>query len=453
MLLRDFINGVYERKRLFVILIAISVVICSLKLNRSESYTSEIVIKYIGSKAEDGLTENGEKINPYEINSSLVVKNAVSTLGFNSGNIEEIRRNIVVEPIEPTAEQEKYASWISKFSDYEKNEDEKKRTVYYSVKYTTPKGNDYAKQVLSAVISQYRLYYVENYTYSYDITMLSGEAAMQYDYYETAELLKKKTDSNIEYLTNIASSDTDYHSPETGYSLLDLAVEYKSLAEQDLSVAQRMIIESGITRDPYYLKNTLQNKIKSLSDDAELYQKKSDTQKELMKVYSDKNKQYLWDRNTQGSGESESESSQVRGDVERDDYYSQNKSVYDNLVLDYVKYRTNALNSEIDRQLYENDAGSFSSEALNSALQPELEKKLKTACDRFNDLYLLTKDTIDDYNAYKSAKSIACISGVVSHKTVSTVFYYGVSLVIAIMLGLLICGAAVYIEKNENAGE
>ena len=321
------------------------------------------------------------------------------------------------------------------------------------MKYTTTKGNDYAKQVLSAVISQYRLYYVENYTYSYDITMLSGEAAMQYDYYETAELLKKKTDSNIEYLTNIASSDTDYHSPETGYSLLDLAVEYKSLAEQDLSVAQRMIIESGITRDPYYLKNTLQNKIKSLSDDAELYQKKSDTQKELMKVYSDKNKQYLWDRNTQGSGESESESSQVRGDVERDDYYSQNKSVYDNLVLDYVKYRTNALNSEIDRQLYENDAGSFSSEALNSALQPELEKKLKTACDRFNDLYLLTKDTIDDYNAYKSAKSIACISGVVSHKTVSTVFYYGVSLVIAIMLGLLICGAAVYIEKNENAGE
>lgn len=453
MLLRDFINGVYERKRLFVILIAISVVICSLKLKTAESYTSEIVIKYIGSKAEEGLAENGEKINPYEINSSLVVKNAVSTLGFNPGNIEQICRSIVVEPIVPTAEQEKYASWISKFSDYEKTEDEKKRTVYYSVKYTTPRGNDYAKRVLSAVISQYRLYYVENYTYSYDITKLSGEAAMQYDYYETAELLKKKTDSNIEYLTKIASSDTDYHSPETGYSLLDLAAEYKSLSERDLSVAQRMTVESGITKNPYYLKNVLQNKIKSASDDSELNQKKAETQKELMTVYSDKNRQYLWDKSSQGSGNNESESSQVRGDVERDDYYSQNKSVYDNLVLDYVKYRTDALNSEIDRQCYENDTGSFSDTASDAALQAELEKKLKNTCDKFNGLYSLTKDTIDDYNAYKSAKSIACISGVVSHKTVSTVFYYGVSLVIAFMLWILICGAAVYIEKNENAGE
>ena len=453
MLLRDFITGIYEHKKIFVILIAISVVACSLRLKTVESYTSEIVIKYIGAKAEDGLTENGEKINPYEINSSIVVKNAVSTLGFNENNIEGICRSITVEPIIPTAEQEKYASWIDKFSDYEKNEDEKKRTVYYSVKYTTPKGNDYAKRVLSAVISQYRLYYVENYTYSFDVTNLTGEAAMQYDYYETVDLLKNKIDSNIEYLTRISESDTDYHSPRTGYSLLDLAAEYKSLSEQDLSVAQQMIVESGITQNPYYLQNVLQNKITEAEKDTDLNNKKADTQKELMSVYSDKNKQYLWDKSNKSGTNDDSESSQVRNNIERDDYYSQNKSVYDNLVLDYVKYRTNALNSDIDKQGYENDAKSFSDNASDTSLQSEIETRLNDTCNKFNSLYSLTKNTIDDYNAYKSAKSIASISGVVSHKTVSTIFYYAVSFVLALMLGFLICGVIVYIEKKENTGE
>ena len=207
MLLRDFFNGLYEHKKIFVILLAISIVLCSAKLKLDESYTSEVLIKYIGAKAEDGLAENGDKINPYEIKSSIVIKNALAELGLKTANIDEISRNITVTPIIPTAEQEKYASWIEKFSDYEKNEDEKKSTVYYSVKFTTPNGNDYAKRMLSAIVSQYRRYYVDKYTYSYDITNLSGEAAMQYDYYDTVDMLQNKIQSNIEYLARVSEAD------------------------------------------------------------------------------------------------------------------------------------------------------------------------------------------------------------------------------------------------------
>ena len=246
MSIRDFISSILDHKRIFAFLIALSVVLCSIGLKLTESHTAEIIIKYICDSAEEGLTENGQKINPYEINSSLVVKNAVSALGLKNTNIEGICRNITITPIIPTSEQEKYASWIEKFSDYEKNEDEKKSTVYYSVKYTSPVGKDYAKRMLSAVISQYRLFYVGKYTYSNDITQLSGETVMQYDYYDTVDMLREKIKSNIDYLSRISSADNDYRSPHTGYSLLDLAAEYKSLSEQDLSVAERMIVENGI---------------------------------------------------------------------------------------------------------------------------------------------------------------------------------------------------------------
>ena len=452
MSIRDFIISILDHKRIFVFLIALSVVLCSIGLKLTESHTAEIIIKYICDSAEEGLTENGQKIHPYEINSSLVVKNAVSALGLQNTNIEGICRNITVTPSIPTSEQEKYASWIEKFSDYEKNEDEKKSTVYYSVKYTSPVGKDYAKRMLSAVISQYRLFYVGKYTYSSDITQLPGETAMQYDYYDTVDMLQEKIKSNIDYLSRIASADNDYRSPRTGYSLLDLAAEYKSLSEQDLSVAERMIVENGITKNAWYLRNSLQNKATESQYEIELNNKKAETQRNLMSVYSAKNEQHLWDENNRSEDEN-SESPQVRENVARDKVYAQTKSVYDNLVLDYVKYRTDSLNADIDKQRYENDINSFPAGFSNKELQDELEKRLADTCEKYNNLYALTKSTIEDYNTYKSAKSIECISGVVSHKSTSTVFYYAVSIILALMLGVVLSVLLTYLRKTDTDDE
>lgn len=449
MSIRDLLNSLISHKRIFAFLIALSVVLCSAGLKLKESYTAEIIIKYICDSAKDGLTENGQQINPYEINSSLVVKNAVSALELKNTNIEGICRNITITPIIPTSEQEKYASWIESFSDYEKNEDEKESTVYYSVKYTSSAGKDYAKRMLNAVISQYRLYYVEKYTYSSDVTKLSGEAVMQYDYYETVDILRSKIKSDTEYLQSISSESNNYRSPYTGYSLLDLAEEYNALSEQELSVAERMILENGITKNAEYLKNSLQNKATDAEYNISFNNKKAETEQELMSVYSDKNKQYLWNNDSEKSGE-DSESSQVRENVERDKVYSQNKSVYDNLILDYVKYKTDALNLSVDKKRYESDINAFSEDFSNTEAEKEIETRLENICERFNDLYAITKRTLDDYNFYKSSNSIKCVSGVVSHKSTSTMFYYTVCLVMALMIGAAISVLLGYMEKKEN---
>lgn len=448
MSIKELIKSILNCKRIFLFLISVSIVLCTLGLQVTKSNTAEIVIKYICDSAEDGLTENGQEINPYEINSALVVKNAVSQLGLKTANVENICRNITVAPIIPTHEQEKYASWIEHFSDYEENEDEKKSTVYYSVKFTTPEGSDYAKRMLSAIINQYRLYYVQKYTYSSDITSLPGEVAMQYDYYETVDMLREKINSNVEYLYSISSADNNYRSPKTGFSLLDLAAEYKSLSEQELSVAERMIVENGITKNAWYLRNLLQKKSTDAQYEIDLYNKKAETQKDLMTVYSEKNKQYLWDNNKDNNDDNES--SQVLESVEHNNYYSQDKSVYDNLVLDYVKFRTGALDTDINKQRYQNDINSFPDGFSNTDLQNELEKLLENTCDSYNELYTLTKSTINDYNMCKSAKSIKSISGVVALRPTSTVFYYTISLILAVMVGMVISILLVYMEKEKE---
>lgn len=438
MSVNDLLKSFIRHKRIFSILIALSLLLCFFALKLTESYTAEIIIKYIGDSAANGFTENGLTVNPYEINSPIVVKNAIEALELQNVNAESVRRNIVVTPITPTAEQEKYSSWIEKFSDYSMNETEKESTVYYSVKYTSPVGKDYVKHMLSAVISQYRLFYVENYTYSYDITKLSGDAALQYDYYDTVDMLRNKISSNIEYLIKIAQNGDNYRSYRTGYSPLDLATEYKSINEQQLSVAERMVLQYGITKDADSLRSTLNNRITDAAYEKSLNDEKAETQKELMLVYSDKNKAYLWNEGN-GGNTSENESNQVRQDVDRDMRYDESKSVYDQMVLDYVTYSANSVNLTVDSQLLTEALESFPNNEGGKVHHAEIERLLEDTCRSFNELYEITKSTVEDYNTYKSSQSIETVSGVVAHKTTSSVFYYLVSVVLAVMIGAILC--------------
>lgn len=197
------------------------------------------------------------------------------------------------------------------------------------------------------------------------------------------------------------------------------------------------------------MKNSLQNKATDAEYDISESNKKAETEQELMSVYSDKNKQYLWNNDSEKSGE-DSESSQVRENVERDKVYSQNKSVYDNLILDYVKYKTDALNASVDKKRYESDINAFSEDFSNTEAEKEIETRLENVCERFNGLYAVTKRTLDDYNFYKSSNSIKCVSGVVSHKSTSTMFYYMVCLIMALMMGAAISVLLGYMEKKEN---
>lgn len=454
MSVNELIRSFIRHRKLFAVLIAIALLLCFVGLKLTESYTAEIVIKYIGNSASEGYTENGKEINPYEINSPIVVKNAIESLGLVNVNAENVRRSIVVTPITPTAEQEKYASWIEKFADYENTEDQKANTVYYSVKYTSPDGKDYVKHMLNAVISQYRLFYVENYTYNYDVTNLEGDAVLQYDYYDTVDMLRSKISSNIDYLSKITENNDNYRSYRTGYSLIDLAVEYKSINEQQLSVAERMILQNGITKDADYLRSSLQNRLTDSTYEKELNSEKSVTQKDLMQVYSDKNESYLW---SDGSN-SDSESNQVRQDVERDMHYDESKSVYDQMVLDYVTYSANSANLAVDADIYSEALSSFPENSSGKAYHDEVEALLRDTCKSFNDLYEITKNTVEDYNTYKSAQSIEAISGVVSHKTVSSLFYYLVSVILAVVIGAVCCvlfellGKKMRLFADENEG-
>lgn len=426
-------------KKYLAIFVSLSILLCTIFINVSQSYTAEIYIKYLGENAESGLTPNNNELNPYEISDALIVKKALDTIGVKNTSYNTIRKNISISPIILSSEEAKYASYIDNFSDYENTEENKIHPVCFSVKFTTDQSGEFARKFLNALIEEYRIYYVEKYAYSNDITLISEDAVMQYDYFETAELLEDKIRNNIAYLSSIVTDDTDFRSAQTGYSMSDIANAYDSILKNDLANVSQFIIENGISRNSDVLKNTLQNRADAAVLDSNMNVEKATTQKELMKTYSKKNKEYVW-----STSRAEADDNQIHSDIERDRTYNTDKSVYDQMILEYVDYSLKSKNLLIDKDIYTDNIKHFYNESVQN---PQVEQLLSGICDKYNTIQQLTEKTIDDYNNYKSARYLTTISGIATSEDVNELIYYVSTLVLSLGLGVI---AIIFLELKRK---
>lgn len=446
--IRSLFDCIWKNKLFISFLVALSIVLCALALNVVSSVTAKVIVKFVGSDAENGLTENGKEIDAYEMSSALVIKNAAMTLGYEDINIEPIRRNMTITPITSTAEKEKYASWIENFSDYDKTEEEKKSPIYYAVSLKTSENTDYARNMLYSIVHQYREYYTKKYTYRFDVSGLTEDINSQYDYYETIDLLKNKIDDNIKYLNNIISSDFDYRSFKTGYSIKDLTEKYKILEETDLAIAEQTVLENKLSKNYWVLIGNLRNKSTLAEQNISLNQQWARTARDLMYTYAQKNQEYLWDR----FDSDEEQSDQVREDVQRDDEYAQYQSTYDQLMSDYVQYRTDYENYYIDKEEYDTVIASFEQGSQQNIENQEIENSLSDICEKFNYISDLTKEVVSEYNKYRESKSVVAVSGVIVESSSNSIFYFAVCIIMALAVGVLISIAKelYFMHKNND---
>ena len=428
-----------KHKKYLAIFVSLSILLCTVFVNVTQSYTSEIYIKYLGESAESGLTPNNKELNPYEITDALIVKKALDTIGVKNTSYNTIRKKISISPIILSSEEAKYASYIDNFSDYDNTEEKKAHPVCFSVKFTTGQSSEFAREFLAALIEEYRIYYAEKYVYNNDITLISKDTVMQYDYFETAKFLEEKIRNNISYLNSIINDDIDFRSAQTGYSMRDIADAYDSILINDLANVSQFIIENGISRNSDVLKNTLHNHADTAVLDSKMNAEKAATQMELMKIYSKKNEEYIWHTSSV-----EDEDNQIHSDIERDRIYSTDKSVYDQMILEYVDYSVKSKNLLIDKDIYTNNIACFSKESVQDS---QVEQLLSEICDKYNTIQQLTETTIDNYNNYKSARYITSISGIATSEDVNELIYYVSALVLSMGFGVI---AIIFLELKRK---
>ena len=127
MIATDILAALWKQKKIIAFFIAVAVLACYLCLFIGQTHTAAVYIKYLEDRAAEGMATNGSKLDPYEITDTYIVGKALAQLGLSDMNVNSVAQRIKVEPVFSSAEEEKYASWIDQFSDYEKNEDKRGR--------------------------------------------------------------------------------------------------------------------------------------------------------------------------------------------------------------------------------------------------------------------------------------------------------------------------------------
>ena len=437
MIATDILEALWKQKKIIALFMAVAVLSCYLYLFIGQNYTAAVYIKYLESKASDGVATNGSALDPYEIADTYIVGKALAQMGMSDKNVNSIAQRIKVKPVYSSAEQEKYASWIDQFSDYEKNEDKRETPVYYKVQFQSKEGAAFARSFLSALIHQYRSHYTGRYTGFSEVAVLSETLVLNSDYFYAVEMMHKQMKATMSGLSNIASGDIDYRSPKTGYSLQDLIDAYQLLIQTKVAPTMQYILDTGVSKNVSTLVASLRQSANSAQRESDKNFDQAVTQKQMMALYAEKNKEYV---STVISPEDYDE--QIFGTVERDKAYIRNLTVYDQMMFDYVDYTVKSGDLLIDKAYINKNLSKFGS--TSSAGSPETE---------IIDLYVsyarlteTTKETLEGYNAVKSGNTLLQVSGIQVTETLPELLYYAVCGALALCAG---CGFVVINELKK----
>ena len=429
MTVTDIQKSLLKHKRPLALFVAIVVLLCHFYLGITQTHTATVYIKYLGENPENGLAANGSALNPYEITDSHVVGEALKQLGINDIKASSLAQKITVTPVLSTAEQDKYASWIDRFSSYEETEDDKPNPVFYCIQFESADGVQFARDFLGALVQQYGVHYAQKYVGQRMIVAETESAILNADYFIAAQRLQERLEGNIDYLEAIVGSDKNYRSPSTGYSINDLIDAHDFQLETNLAPVNRYILDLGISKDADTLIASLRHSIDDAQLDSEKNAQKAVTQEELMALYAEKNYEYMWE-----VVEGVENNSQVRHDAERDERYNTVKTTYDQMVLDYVSYATTSRDLLIDKAYDESYLSQFTA---NSATNEELDAEMASIYGEYQQLHNLTTRTLEDYNEYLAAQYLRQVSGVQVEKTQPELLYYAVSGILSVGLGIV----------------
>ena len=429
MTVTDIQNSLLKYKRPLALFVAIVVLLCHVYLGIAQTHTATVYIKYVGENAENGQAANGSVLKPYEITDSYVVGEALKQLGINDIKASTLAQKITVTPVLSTAEEEKYASWIDQFSSYEETEDEKLNPVYYCIQFESEEGTQFAQDFLGALVQQYRIYYAQKYVGQRIVVAETKSAITSADYFVAAQRLQERLESNIDYLRTIVNGDKNYRSPSTGYSMSDLMDAHAFLLETRLAPVNRYILDLGISKDTDTLIASLRHSIDNAQLDSEKNAQKAETQEQLMALYAEKNYEYMWE-----VIDGDEDNSQVRHDAERDKRYNTIKTTYDQMMLDYVGYATTSRDLLIDKAYDESYLSQFTTV---SATNEALDEDMAGIYAEYQQLHDLTVRTLEDYNAYMSARHLMQVSGIQVEETLPDLLFYAVSGILSVGLGVV----------------
>ena len=396
-----------------------------------QRYVASTVIQYTNSAAKEGYTPDGSPLNVEEIYSSTVIDAAMTDLGYHS-NIDSVRSNCYVEEVIPETRQKLNEALV------EKGEDPSYVTDTYRVYFVgdNDTGEDYAWNMLDAIIKNYYEFYAGKYVEE----QLQGNgvsvlAEGNYDYMESTQVLEDSISEMLDYLLSKREDYPYFRSVETGYTYNDLYRIYRLLYNYEIPGLYAAILSDAETDDIDLLVSRLTKDCEDLQLNIGNRQERADFLKKLIDNYSARNKEMM-DYHYQ-SAENGTES--ILKDVEYNHEHSSKETTYDELIQEYVNLNIDVQQKTIEKAHKEYLLSVFETVHRTSGQKTfspeEIREKIAHCAELATKYYQYVENTGRELNRQLSANYLAMISSINVQPTVNIKLYLALAIVLFVLVG------------------
>ena len=396
-----------------------------------QRYVASTVIQYTNSAAKEGYTPDGSPLNVEEIYSSTVIDAAMADLGFHS-NIDSVRSNCYVEEVVPETQQKLNEALV------EKGEDPSYVTDTYRVYFigNNDTGEDYAWNMLDAIIKNYYEFYAGKYVEEpLQGNGVSVLAEGNYDYVESTQVMEDSISEMLDYLLSKREDYPYFRSVDTGYTYNDLYRIYRLLYNYEIPSLYAAILNNAETKDIDLLVSRLTKDCEDLQLYIENRQERSKSLKKLIDNYSIRNKEMM-DYHYQ-SAENGTES--ILKDVEYNHEHSNKETTYDGLIQEYVDLNIDVRQKTIEKEHKEYLLSVFEAEdhaqGLKTFSSEEIREKINRCAELANKYYQYVENTGRELNRQLSANYLAMISSINVQPTVNIKLYLALAIILFVLVG------------------
>ncbi len=399
-----------------------------------QHYIASAVIQYTNDGAKEGYTPDGSPLNVEEIYSSTVIDAALTDLGYQS-NIDSIRSNCYVEEVIPETQQKLNEVLL------EKGEEPSGVADTYRVYYIgdNDTGEDYAWNILDAIINNYYEFYAEKYVEEQlQNNGVSVLAEGDYDYLESAQVLEDSVSEMLDYLLDKRVSQPYFRSVETGYTYNDLYRIYYFLYNYEIPSLYTAILTNAETSDIDLLMSRLTKDCEDLQLYIENRQERADYLKKLIDNYSERNKEMM-DYHYHSSTSQDIGTEYILKDVEYDHEHNNKETTYDGLIQECVD-----LNIGIRQKTIEKEHKEYLLSVFETALHEngrktsspeEIREKIDHCVNLATEYYQYVENTGRELNRHLSANYLAMISSINVQPAVNIKLYLAIAIVLFALVG------------------
>ncbi len=400
--------------------------------NSQQHYIASAIIQYTNDGAKEGYTPDGSPLNVEEIYSSTVIDAALTDLGYRA-NIDSIRSNCYVEEVIPETQRKLNAALL------EKGEQPSYVTDTYQVYFIGDKntGEDYAWNMLDAIIKNYYEFYAEKYV---DEPLqgngVSALAKGNYDHMESTQVLEDSVSEMLDYLLSKRAAYPYFRSVETGYTYNDLYRIYDFIYKYEIPSLYAALLTDAESNDIELMVSRLTKDCEDLQLYFKNRQDRVDYLKKLIENYSNSNKAMM-DYHYQ-SAENGTES--ILKDVEYDHEHSGSKeTTYDGLIQEYVDLsidiRQKTIELEHKKYLLSVFETAHRAEGQKTFSPGEIREMIDHCADLVTRYYQYVEDTGRELNRQQSANYLTMINSIRVQQTVNVKLYLALAIILFLLVG------------------